>query len=1149
MRMWALLFYCFFPRCAFAQSHGAIATNTPQAGNKFEIRYGGALLTDDDRIAVVATSVTCGQAGAMTMHTDVLGLTTEQPRTGGDDFASFWTDVRLKNGDLTYRVCRCGGTDCARPANEHINDWFDDSAGYLNMKGPAANQLTLTYQAGVSQAFTFSGKELGSTSKVTLTKAGVCGTIGTHQNDPAVVEYTYNNLRSSGSDTSSTYETVDIREYGIYFMCWCFDHDDCVAEGNMYHVQLGMLTVQGPDNEPIVRNIDVRAGQFWDLSEIDGAGNFNTASNIRMILDTIICGAVGAGTNAPHVTIEDDSSGSSWINVKILALEQASYRICWCGRSTCTDTQYNVDLATVVVEGPSWHQLDLVETSGYEFDVVLTTTEAAAGDIIILHTALCGTATTSDVAVTVGAATNDGDEQTFTVTVGDNAPGVYNVCWCGVGGENCDTMDEFQTSVGTVKVFGPYSPGTVQEISIIAGVTFDLIIDITNAGDSSADSLLSGSKVLVGPEAQDCTGIVDSSEGNALDVSAGAELSGTPTQTNGDPGFLTWAGCQLNQKGIYIVCWCGLEECIADEHFTAKAATITVNGPVYKGLIATIPGGIAYDLSLTGTSLSTSDRIRVTLMDESVDPEKECGDADSVFNANLHGYSSGSWTWTWYASTRCTGHFDSFTHVNKQRLKDLCKAACEPQKLCTRVTTHRNTCWLFKEDSSQLNCFAAPTPGIYKYDTFVKTFAATEVYGVLPISNPDVATLSTTSETWGKVVIREHGLYYVCWCSKGDSCISSSDFAVKAAVLTVQAAKWNGYVETIRAGDVLDILTNIVVSGGDVPNTQFKIFLNDECGTHVGDSEFAEAAGDATSAVYTEQTAIHFYNIGIHYICWCGDNDLEHSLQDNAEKCDQNIEYNILAGTITVLGASTVDSDVLVYNEVINIEFDLEVIGTGMQDTDKIRMVADTETCGEGSANTDDASVTNPNAGARQASEITTSSTWQLTSSTAGAYKICWCGLNACNDAVHFYKHIATVTIHDVIIADRFLLYGVPSHQNRTKMSYFSFQWVSHKMTYFEAKSCEVEDSVEDDTDFTHDEGTILEAPVYYYSITCPSITYIPNDDPPTSIDHILYWWHEAKNEWKDCNYDKDPTSNEPTIECMTVAGDTLYECHPAEPF
>jgi len=253
-----------------------------------------------------------------------------------------------------------------------------------------------------------------------------------------------------------------------------------------------------------------------------------------------------------------------------------------------------------------------------------------------------------------------------------------------------------------------------------------------------------------------------------------------------------------------------------------------------------------------------------------------------------------------------------------------------------------------------------------------------------------------------------------------------------------------------------------------------------------------------------------------------------------------------------VLGPNIVDTAVLIYNEIINIEFDLDVIGTGMRDADKVRMVSGAKTCGEGDVELDHSSVTNANAGVRQPSANTTASKWQLESTSAGDYKICWCGLDTCNDAVHFYKHIATITIHDVVIADQFLLYGVPGDQNRTKMSFFAFQWVSHKITYFQTQSCSVQDSVEVDEgfpDFVHDGGEVLQNPTYYYSITCPSITYIPTDDPPSCNDHFLYWWHEAKQEWKDCNYDTSVTSGEPTIKCLTVARDSLFECHPADAF
>eukprot|EP00929_Paragymnodinium_shiwhaense_P065077 TRINITY_DN32666_c0_g3_i1.p1 TRINITY_DN32666_c0_g3~~TRINITY_DN32666_c0_g3_i1.p1 ORF type:complete len:3829 (+),score=804.70 TRINITY_DN32666_c0_g3_i1:173-11659(+) len=524
-----------------------------------------------DMVQVVLDNVTCGQPGASINTTQDNFVTPRaNPSVVSQTSAKFSLGVAMSYS--IFQLCWCGkATGC------RVNEEFNIHAGFLLVGGITVQSLRCVITLPCQ--ITLNGTNLGVEDTVLLLpESQSCSLIAERRADP-LVEVERNPATTEDVDNSTVkrFDLGRITRYGYIRICYCinFGSRQCLDGKELvddhYSMTAGLILVQGPEvNESF--GMAARTGVPYDLP----------LQGLRLV-----------GTNRISIV---PARPSALTLASAVDVQQPSAAVCGEDGSEVSDS-------TVLIPSP---------------------------EPVSTHVKLI--------------------RQQWENLVFSRA-GDYQVCWCaGDYGDLCDRPGQFAVLAARFSVSGLWS--TVN-FSARVGNAFPLML--RGLGLSRTD------RVLVVPEANSPTCTWQASEDvdaeelvrfwasgvdsdpSLLDNSVflepedqpgWGEEAGNDTSSVGDamPFAMgvgeVWRMAVMKALGRYAVCWCGRAGgCAWASEYAYVAAYLTVSGPEPMPLLRVIAGE-TFSVKLTGTALSTADRISI------VDHNTECGSAGADYLAS-----------------------------------------------------------------------------------------------------------------------------------------------------------------------------------------------------------------------------------------------------------------------------------------------------------------------------------------------------------------------------------------------------------------------------------------------------------------------------------------------------------------------------------
>jgi len=254
------------------------------------------------------------------------------------------------------------------------------------------------------------------------------------------------------------------------------------------------------------------------------------------------------------------------------------------------------------------------------------------------------------------------------------------------------------------------------------------------------------------------------------------------------------------------------------------------------------------------------------------------------------------------------------------------------------------------------------------------------------------------SLSWPDLRLMQAGNYQVCLCrNRGASCVTDVLFAQSVGVFMVSGPTSISNGASSALSPTAGRMFNIQVQG---------LSLSSRDRLHVVDQQFAcgSTAAAQNSASLMESgldlpghigmtgnglssqvwSSLVLVLPGAYNVCWCS------SL---SATCASGGNFNVLAGVITVLGPLRLE--VPGGNVSIGADFTLSVVGTGLSQGDRIRLIPGHLSCGLPGASVVLATALT-NTGVLTARGSEQELQWRrLQLSTGMVYKVCWCAMLA----------------------------------------------------------------------------------------------------------------------------------------------------------
>jgi hypothetical protein len=236
-------------------------------------------------------------------------------------------------------------------------------------------------------------------------------------------------------------------------------------------------------------------------------------------------------------------------------------------------------------------------------------------------------------------------------------------------------------------------------------------------------------------------------------------------------------------------------------------------------------------------------------------------------------------------------------------------------------------------------------------------------------------TLGGTEHGWGTTKIRANGgVYQICWCAYGYTCVEGVHHAKSLGQITVTGPSSGFFKACYAFADCTwSGMTGQGLQDGD------RIMLLEDCGTGAPvpgfpNGDIAVATGGGSS--YSFPGGSNLVTAGGHEyaMCWCG---------AGTGVCASPANFLVNAGTLKILGSRTDNEVSCVQGRPCQFH---NFRGQGLANSDKIKIL---NVCGTGVS-----PGGFPDLGVVTASNFGTSYVSWNTAVTPqyGAYRLCWCG-------------------------------------------------------------------------------------------------------------------------------------------------------------
>ena len=382
-----------------------------------------------------------------------------------------WGSLPITAPGGRYKLCWCSA-NCKCGQEE-----FRLELGTLDVLGPRPLSQDRTCISGLTcLSPQLTGYHIGSNSRVALLSS--CGGSDSVKDEIGSAQWSQEIISAPG---------------GSYRICWCmpdeFDPNSYTWSGNEsmrnmtdcslyadFQTDVGSLKVLGP--APWDQRQTCISGQTCRIA-IQGEAYLPTAR--VLILETCGLGATFPGGHFMPRQVEQNSSDLGMHNVEEIKLASGgTYRLCWCAGTTldvqnvtqgCLESsQFQTDFGSVDIVGPAPLEQHRTCVSGLSCEIQgvqgLYLNQERLSNIssiqnfdrmLILDT--CGSAGVAHVtqklpeAGMVQIVSQSGSAFAWKTPL-SAAGGEYKLCWCGAY-QDCDTSDQFRTSIGTLTLIGP----------------------------------------------------------------------------------------------------------------------------------------------------------------------------------------------------------------------------------------------------------------------------------------------------------------------------------------------------------------------------------------------------------------------------------------------------------------------------------------------------------------------------------------------------------------------------------------------------------------------------------------------------------------------------------------------------------------------
>ena len=383
-----------------------------------------------------------------------------------------WGSLPITAPGGRYKLCWCSANFKCGQEELRLE------LGTLDVLGPRPLSQDRTCISGLTcLSPQLTGYRIGSNSRVALLSS--CGGSDSVKDEISSAQWSQEIISAPG---------------GSYRICWCmpdeFDPNSYTWSGNEstrnmtdcslyadFQTDVGSLKVLGP--APWDQRQTCISGQTCRIS-IQGEAYLPTAR--VLILETCGHGATFPGGHfMSRRQVERNSSDLGMHNVEEIKLASGgTYRLCWCAGTTlnvqnvtegCLESsQFQTDFGSVSIVGPSPLEQHRTCVSGLSCEIQgvqgLYLNQERLPNIssienfdrmLILDT--CGVAGVAHVtqklpeAGMVQIVSQSGSAFAWNTPL-SAAGGEYKLCWCGAY-QDCDTLDQFRTSIGTLTLIGP----------------------------------------------------------------------------------------------------------------------------------------------------------------------------------------------------------------------------------------------------------------------------------------------------------------------------------------------------------------------------------------------------------------------------------------------------------------------------------------------------------------------------------------------------------------------------------------------------------------------------------------------------------------------------------------------------------------------
>ena len=883
-----------------------------------------------------------------------------------------------------YRLCWCGALgDCTDPQD------FAVDVGELYFYGPAPVSQDRTCVSG--RTCSFVGHVYGDHTW----SVSIMDTCGLNHDPPQGAAV----VAATGSVTSVTFDTLTSAGGG-YRLCWCSARTCSTSES--FAVDAGKLELVG------VSRAQDRTCISGRTCEIDGLRGYHISNHgYLQILET--CGETGSHPYLPRqqLSVQGGSARAIWPVVPVAAYG-GQYKICWCssegansyeGNSShdCASSQdFSVEVGNLLVLGPSFPEQMRTCISGHSCRLTGLLGESFAGGSEILVAETCGTASV----IPGFPQASQTLEQNLLVEVAwtmvTAAGGRYRLCWCwplesynasagsGAGGAgDCEVASKFRIDLGTLTLLGPLRD---QDRTCTSGLSCFIDGILGEGLRTDTDNVL----VL---ETCGVNQVVPRFSG-----------AGVFTDISRSGASVSWgAAPNTAAGGGYRLCWCSQSACSTPSDFQVDFGSLLLLGVAPLDQTLTCVAGRAcpssWSFGVSGVSWSsfgTAIALETCGAERALAPPRMQSNITGV--EILERSAAGKWRLCWCASgptndsvsnrTMCETMLDYIVDIGEL-------------SILGPLPTNGHTC------VSGLPCFADGLLGLdlSRNDSFViLSTCGTETTpmrfpnAALATFDPGTGTLRWDGNGSFTALTAAGGQHRLCWCHPVSSvdCLASADFRYDVGSFAILGPAPLQQHRTCISGAAcaLEGLTGNLLSDADA------VMVMQSCGSKHGAGIGVPASELGNASLILTPSG------GSYRICWCTPParafvaGLPSFAWQNRDGCNLAEDFLVDIGAFTILGPLRDHARTCVAGAICS----SAIQGLGLSLDYRLQIL---DTC----------------SGSGQVAEVETRNNtrplwFDKISSAGGAYRLCWCALQACNEMVD----IGTV----------FLLGVTPLQQDRT---------------------------------------------------------------------------------------------------------------------